>query len=107
VPRQQPFSDPPPNDTAPTSPLATLDVADVLATVEPGIRRLLERRGLGPCEAEGGAADAWADEAPLLAGLAAGSVQGTVARAFASPGASARGGRGAPAGPLSRAVEGV
>jgi hypothetical protein len=63
----------------PARRVTTLDVADVLATVEPGIRRLLERRGLGSCEAEGGAADAWADEAPVLAGLAAGSVQGTVA----------------------------
>ena len=34
---------------------------------------------VGPCEAEGGGADAWADEAPALAGLAPGSVQGTVA----------------------------
>ena len=56
-----------------------LDVAEVLATVEPGIKRLLDRRGLGEADDNGSASDAWADEAPVLAGLAAASVQGTVA----------------------------
>jgi hypothetical protein len=59
--------------------ISTLDVAEVLAAVEPGITRLVERRGLGQSEAEGGGSDAWAEDAPALAGLAAGSVQGTVA----------------------------
>ena len=55
------------------------DVAEVLATVEPRITRLLDRRGLGEGDDQGCGSDAWADEAPVLAGLAAASVQGTVA----------------------------
>jgi hypothetical protein len=55
-----------------------LDVAEVLAAVEPGIRRVLDRHGLGDDDGEG-AAGAWADEAPVLADLAAASVQGVVA----------------------------
>jgi hypothetical protein len=63
----------------PTRRLTALDMAEVLATVEPRIKRLLERLGLGDGDDDGPAADAWADEAPVLAGLAAASVQGTVA----------------------------
>ncbi|OFW24881.1 MAG: hypothetical protein A3G21_02535 [Acidobacteria bacterium RIFCSPLOWO2_12_FULL_66_21] len=63
----------------PAPHLTTLDVAEVLATVEPLIMRRLERRGLGPGDGEAGAPDAWTDEAPVLAGLAAASVQGTIA----------------------------
>jgi len=63
----------------PAPRLTALDVAEVLATVEPRITRLLERRGLGDRDDSAGEADAWADEAPALAGLAAASVQGTVA----------------------------
>jgi hypothetical protein len=63
----------------PVRRLTALDVAEVLATVEPRIKRLLARRGLGDGDDEGGVPDAWADEAPVLAGLAAASVQGTVA----------------------------
>ena len=63
----------------PTPRLTALDVAEVLATVEPGIARLLDRRGLWDRDDSAGEADAWADEAPVLAGLAAASVQGTVA----------------------------
>ena len=59
--------------------LTALDVAEVLATVEPGIKRLLDRRGLGEGDDNGSASDAWADETPVLAGLAAASVTGTVA----------------------------
>jgi hypothetical protein len=54
----------------------------VLAALEPRIRRLLDRRGLGEGDDEGSASDAWTDEAPVLAGLAglaAASVRGTVA----------------------------
>jgi hypothetical protein len=60
-----------------TPDLTTLDVAEVLATVEPLIARQLQRRGRG--EGETDASDAWVDEAPVLAGLAAASVQGTLA----------------------------
>ena len=63
----------------PVARLTALDVAEVLATVEPGITRLLARRGLGDGEDDGSASDAWAEEAPVLAGLAAASVQGTMA----------------------------
>ena len=63
----------------PAPRLTALDVAEVLATVEPRIRRLLDRRGLGDGDDDVHAPDAWAEEAPVLAGLAAASVQGTVA----------------------------
>ena len=43
------------------------------------IKRLLDRHGLGDGDNDGFASDAWADDAPVLAGLAAASVQGTVA----------------------------
>jgi hypothetical protein len=63
--------------------LTTLDVAEVLAAVEPRIRRRLNGAELpdGDHErhAEDGGVDPWADEAPALAGLAAASVQGLVA----------------------------
>lgn len=41
--------------------------------------RLLDRRGLADRDESGGTADAWAEEAPALAGIAAASVQGLVA----------------------------
>jgi hypothetical protein len=63
----------------PAARLTALDVAEVLATVEPRIKRLLDRRGLGEGDDNGSASDAWAEEAPVLAGLAAASVQGTLA----------------------------
>ena len=63
----------------PTRRLTALDVEEVLATVEPRIKRLLDRRGLGDGDNDGSASAAWAEEAPVLAGLAAASVQGTVA----------------------------
>ena len=56
--------------------LTTLDVEEVLATIEPLVGRRLRRHGLGADSEDGGALDRWADEAPLLAGLAAASVQG-------------------------------
>jgi hypothetical protein len=63
----------------PTRRLTALDVDEVLATVEPRITRVLDRRGLGEGNDDGSVLDTWADEAPVLAGLAAASVQGTVA----------------------------
>lgn len=63
----------------PTRRLTSLDVDEVLATVEPRIKRLLDRRGLGDGDNDGPASDVWADEEPVLAGLAAASVQGIVA----------------------------
>ena len=63
----------------PAPSLTTLDVEEVLATVDARIRRVLDRRGLG---ADGDGAsedDAWTTEAPVLAGLASASVQGQVA----------------------------
>ena len=59
--------------------LTALDVAEVLATVEPGLTRLLARLGLGERDAAASAPDGWAEDAPVLAGLAAASVQGVMA----------------------------
>jgi hypothetical protein len=53
--------------------ITDLDVAEVLATVEARVARLLERRGLAARDEEDG--DAW-EAAPVLGGLAAASVQG-------------------------------
>lgn len=63
----------------PTPSLIALDVAEVLATMEPRIARLLDRRGIGDRDDSAGEADTWTEEAPVLAGLAAASVQGIVA----------------------------
>ena len=51
-----------------TCRLTALDVEEVLATVEPRIARLLDRRGLGADGDAGSASDAWAEDAPVLAG---------------------------------------
>jgi len=59
--------------------LRTADVADVLATIVPRVRRLLERRGVGDGEEGARAADEWAEAAPVLAGMAGAYVQGTIA----------------------------
>lgn len=59
----------------PRPDLDTADVDEVLATVTAHVRRLLERQGLGAVDE----ADAWAEDAPVLAGIAAASVQGRVA----------------------------
>ena len=56
--------------------LAALDVEEVLATVEPRIARLLERRARAPHHGDGSASNVWAEDAPVLTGLAAASVQG-------------------------------
>jgi hypothetical protein len=50
-----------------------------LATVAPRIARRLRARGLGDDEVAAGGIDAWLDEAPVLAELAAASVQGRAA----------------------------
>ncbi len=71
----------------PAPGLTTLDVAEVLAAVEPRIRRLIEGGGRREDEPgdyldahlEEGGVDPWMGEAPALAGLAAASVQGLVA----------------------------
>ena len=59
-----------------TPSLTDADVADVLAAIEPGVTRLLGRRGFGD---GGDRSDGFAEATPLLAGLAAASVQGVVA----------------------------
>jgi hypothetical protein len=51
----------------------------VLATIEPLVVRRLHRRGLADDAAGGESGDGWADEAPVLAGLAAASVEGVAA----------------------------
>jgi hypothetical protein len=63
----------------PAPVLHDLDVAEVLATIVPRVRRLLERRGMGAGDEDAGAPDGGAEEMPVLAGLAAASVQGTFA----------------------------
>jgi len=63
----------------PAPSLMAADVADVLATIVPRVRRLLERRGLGDGDEGASAADQWAEDAPVLAGMAGASVQGTFA----------------------------
>ena len=63
----------------PAPSLTAADVADVLATIVPRVKRLLERRGLGDGEEGVSAADEWAEHAPVPAGIAGASVQGTFA----------------------------
>ena len=63
----------------PTPSLTALDVAEVRATVEPRIARLLNRRGIGDRDDSADEMDTWTEEAPVLAGLAAASLQGLVA----------------------------
>ena len=67
--------------------LDAADVADVLAAIAPGVHRLLRRHGADPEDAS--APDAFAEASPLLAGLAAASVQGSVALG-GTPGARPR-----------------
>jgi hypothetical protein len=54
--------------------LTTLDVEEVLATIEPLIARRLRRRGLAGDGDD--ATDGWADDAPVFAELAAASIEG-------------------------------
>ena len=62
----------------PGPPLDAADVDEVLATVTAYVGRLLAQGVSGDGD-DGGMLDEWADEAPVLAGLAAASVQGRVA----------------------------
>jgi hypothetical protein len=64
---------------APADELSDLDVAEVLATVVPGIAALLVRCGYGTDDGDDGAPDGFAEDAPALAGMAAAAVQGTTA----------------------------
>ena len=60
----------------PGPPLDAADVDEVLATVEAYVRGLLARRGSDDGDDGGSTVDDWADDAPVLAGLAAASVRG-------------------------------
>jgi Putative transposase/Transposase zinc-binding domain len=71
----------------PTPELNAADVADVLAAIAPGVQRVLARHDSDPDDPS--ASDAFAETSPLLAGLAAASVQGTVALG-GTPGARPR-----------------
>jgi Putative transposase len=92
--------------------LTTLDVREVLATVEPLVARHLASRGLVADEVDDGTLDPWVDEAPVLAGLAAASVQGRLglgARPGARPGrlgVAESGGAWPPAGPCQADANG-
>jgi hypothetical protein len=55
------------------------DVAEVVALVAQRVTRLVERRGLAANAEDGEASDRWSDEAPVLAAVAAASVEGRVA----------------------------
>jgi len=55
------------------------DVAEVVALVARRVTRLVERRGLAGRAEDGEASDPWSDEAPVLAAVAAASVEGRVA----------------------------
>jgi hypothetical protein len=59
--------------------LTRADVAELVAVVACRIERLLRRRGVLATAEERGVDDAWAEDAPVLAGLAAASVQGLIA----------------------------
>ena len=63
----------------PSPSLDAVDVDEVLATVEAYVQRLLEGRGSHDGDDGGNTVDEWANDAPVLAGLAAASVQGRVA----------------------------
>ena len=54
------------------------DVAQVVAVVARRIDRLLQRRGVAAAPEERGVPDAWSEDAPVLAGLAAASIHGRI-----------------------------
>ena len=63
----------------PSGRLTRDDAAAVVAVAVRCIERLLERRGLMATAEERGAADRWTEDAPVLAGFAAASVDGHIA----------------------------
>jgi hypothetical protein len=82
----------------------------LLGTIERRIHRLLARRGVADAVAADGSADRWSEEAPVLVGIAAASVQGRRALG-ARAGAAVRrlrraaGARAVGTRPLSRAAQ--
>lgn len=54
------------------------EVAQVVAVLARRIDRLLQRRGVAAAPEERGVPDAWSEDAPVLAGLAAASIQGRI-----------------------------
>jgi hypothetical protein len=63
----------------PVRRLTREDVAAVVAVIARRVARLLERRGLVGGTESSGAPDLWSEEAPVLAAVAAASVEGRVA----------------------------
>jgi hypothetical protein len=63
----------------PVGRLTREDVAEVVALIARRVTRLVERRGFAGRAEDGEALDLWADEAPVLAAVAAASVEGRVA----------------------------
>jgi hypothetical protein len=62
----------------PASPPSAADLDTLVAAIAQRIHRLLVRRRVLAEEAESDVSDRWVDEAPVLAGLVAASVQGRV-----------------------------
>jgi hypothetical protein len=60
-------------------PATGQQIDDLVVTIARRIEQLLERRGLGDTAEEAGVSDAWAEQAPVLAGLASAAVAGRVA----------------------------
>jgi hypothetical protein len=60
----------------PVGRLTREGVAAVVALIARRVERLLERRGLAGGADSGGAPDLWSEEAPILATVAATSVEG-------------------------------
>ena len=63
----------------PVRRLTREDVAAVVVLIARRVEQLLERRGLAGSAESGGAPDLWSEEAPVLAAVAAASVEGRVA----------------------------
>jgi hypothetical protein len=63
----------------PVPRLTREDVAEVVALIARRVTRFVERRGLAGRAEDGEASDPWSEEAPVLAAVAAASVDGRVA----------------------------